>query len=216
MVANCKDNMTTFPDEKTIETLDCLISKATALSCYIKKNKIFPSLQAKLHENMAQNVLYPQSNVDFGRNLNNFIQHYKSQKTLDLDQFQNSEVLDRSNLPLPQSNSNYHPAQLNSGNYSSSLTPSENTSALASPSLNYIRNQNSDLIPNSNLIPFKSFSTTPSSIPGFTFGEEINSLPENPATQINQLQSPFEHFSENAKNILGYFNRPLSKDYNHR
>ncbi|GFY48326.1 uncharacterized protein TNIN_457831 [Trichonephila inaurata madagascariensis] len=164
------------------------------------------------HENMAQNGLYPQSNVDLNQNLNNLMQHYKSQKSSDTshNQFQNSGVLDRSDLPFPQSNSNYHPAQFNSGNYSRSLAPSENTSALSSTSLDYMGNQNS------NLIPFKGFSSTPSSIPGFTFGEEIDSKPENPGTRINQLQSPFEHFSENAKNILGYFNRPLSKGYNNR
>ncbi|GFY66505.1 uncharacterized protein TNIN_402121, partial [Trichonephila inaurata madagascariensis] len=199
-------------DEETLKLLDVLHSKIAALSCNTKKNKIFPSSQVPFHENMAQNGLYPQSNVDLNQNLNNLMQHYKSQKSLDTshNQFQKSQVLDRSDLPLPQSNSNYHPAQLNSSNYSRSLTPSENTFAISSTSLDYMVNQNS------NLIPFKGFSSTPSSIPGFTFGEEIDSKPENPVTQINQLQSPFEHFSENAKNILGYFNRPLSKGYNNR
>ncbi|GFR21202.1 uncharacterized protein TNCT_563831 [Trichonephila clavata] len=200
------DNME-IHEEKYVKLLDCLISRATVLSCDIKKNKIFPSLQAKFHESMAQNGIYPQNNADFDQNLNNLIQHYKSQKSLDKshNQFQNSEVLDRSDLHLSQSNSNYYPAELNSGNYSRCLAPSGNTST----SLENMGNQNS------NLIPFKGFSSTPSSIPGLTFGEEINSQPQNPATEINQLRSPFEHLSENAKNILGYFNRPLSKDYNH-
>ncbi|GFW24940.1 uncharacterized protein TNCV_3846741 [Trichonephila clavipes] len=98
-------------EENIANLLDCLISKATALSSNIKKNEILPSLQAKFDESVAQNGLNPQSNV-VDQNMNNLIQLYKSRMSLDAsrNQFQNSGVLDISDMPLPQSNSNYHPA----------------------------------------------------------------------------------------------------------
>ncbi|CAL1281301.1 unnamed protein product [Larinioides sclopetarius] len=206
------DNML-VQEETELKLLDRVANKATALALDVKKKFLPPDLKAKYKEALAQNGISPQSNsmkgvssqsnLEFTQNLNNLIGHYKDRKTTAYEDVHSQDSYSNRLLQSEQFIDNR-----SSAHHQLTTSPQCRNSQERASSFESEWNQRS-----STSLPFQSFSSTPTTIPGLTLTEEP---PAQPSTSTVLSQ-----FAQTAKNIFGNINVPTTpsnpyqnEDYN--